>query len=144
MDLKWTFSTSKYMKMLKEERSIQLALYAKLLQSSSAITAYFLLSDGCLCTCSDKLFGKGITRIELLEDSLYVNERIIKKTLNSYDYRQEELKEGKIELAEDMTTEHVQYHIDTAEKDLIPLEGDGKIKKINPYSNYELFKGMIK
>src|SRR5690606_26016602 len=68
IDLKWTYSSSKYTKILKDEKSIQLAVYAKLLNNSSAVTAYFLLSEATLCTTSNKISGEPGRQIKLMED----------------------------------------------------------------------------
>jgi hypothetical protein len=145
IDLKWTFSTKKYTAILKEEKSIQLAMYAKLLNHSSAITAYFLLSDAAMYTTSKVLAGIGIKTVELQEDAYYVNDRINERTINSFNYRWNEFNEGKIELSEEMLIEDIEYGSNTELEDLIPLDHkDHKVKKVNPYSNYSLFKGKVK
>jgi hypothetical protein len=145
IDLKWTFSSKKYAVILEEEKSIQLAMYAKLLNHSAAVTAYFLLSDAAMYTTSKLLKGKGINTIKLKEDAHYVNDRIIERTINSFNYRWNEFKIGKIEVSEEMLLDEIQFYMDTESKNLIPLDlTDKKYKKSNPYSIYGLFKGKVK
>ena len=96
-------------------------------------------------TTGKLLKGKGIKTIELKEDAHYVNDRIIEKTVNSFNYRWAEFKNGKIEASEEMLLDEIQYHMDTESENLIPLDlTDKKYKKSNPYSIYGLFKGKVK
>ena len=144
IDLKWTLSSNKYFKILEEEKSIQLAIYAKLLgDKKSPVTAYFLLSKGNLYTTNELLKGDGV-RLIGISNPADVNNRIIDRTINSINYRWKEFKEGKIEQAEEMPLDSIQYSIDTEEKKLIPLDNKKKNKKSNPYSEYGLFKGGVK
>ena len=144
IDLKWTFSTKKYSGILKDEKSIQLSIYTKLLGNKSAITAYYLLSAGILFTTSNELTGKGVRKVNLEEDVTYVNDRIIRKTINSFNYRWQEFKDGIIELAEEMPTSEIEYCNNVEEEVLMPLDEYKGIKKLNPYSSFGLFKGFVK
>lgn len=145
IDLKWTYSPKKYIAMLEEKKSIQLAMYAKVLNYSKAITGYFLLSDSSLYTTSKLIQGAGIKTIELNEcDPQEVNDIIIKNTINSFNYRWNELSNGKIEVAEELLISDTKYGEDTEVKSLIPLDGYKQLKKVNPYSRYGLFKGNVK
>lgn len=146
IDLKWTFSAKKYAAILEEEKSIQLAMYAKLLNHSSATTAYFLLSHARLYTTSSVIGeGTGVKKIALEESAHHINDRIIKRTINSFDYRWNEFSKGKIELSEELLIEDIEYGSNTESEDLIPLDiADKKFKKANPYSAYGLFKGKVK
>lgn len=144
IDLKWTFSTKKYSKILEDEKSIQLATYTKLLGDKSAITAYYLLSAATLFTTSNQLNGQGVRVINLKEDATYVNDRISAKTINSYNYRWKEFDDGIIESAEDMSLDEIEYNDNVELANLIPLDEYKKTKKVNPYSSYGLFKGFVK
>jgi hypothetical protein len=145
IDLKWTYSPKKYIVILEEKKSIQLAMYAKLLNYNKAITGYFLLSDSSLYTTSKLIQGTGIKTIELKEcDPQEVNDIIIKNTINSFDYRWNELSNGEIEVAEELLIDATKYGEDTEDKSLIPLDGIKQLKKVNPYSRYGLFKGNVK
>ena len=142
IDLKWTYSDKKYRKILEEEKALQLALYAKL-TGDNAITGYFLLSHGKLLTVDDRLSGNAIVQVRT-DDHLNMNDRIIKKAVNSYRYRWEELKGGKIELAEDMPMSLIEYASDTESRNLLPLDEDKNKKKPNPYSDYGVLKGIVR
>ncbi len=147
IDLKWTFQSKKYANILEDEKSIQLSIYAKLLNNTKAATGYFLISHGLLFTTSRLISeGKGVEIIPLKEDAHYVNDRILKRTINSYNYRWNELEKGTIELYEDQRIDNIAYANSTEEEDLIPLDlkTDTKLKKVNPYSVYGLFKGEVK
>ena len=55
-DLKWTTTTGKFQKILKQNRAAQLAIYKTLLQkrtqhSEIARTAFFVMPEGLLVTC---------------------------------------------------------------------------------------------
>jgi hypothetical protein len=145
IDLKWTYSPKKYIAMLEEKKSIQLAMYSKLLNYGKAITGYFLLSDSTLYTTSNLVKGSGVKIIEPKESDLQeVNDRIITNTINSFNYRWNELSNGKIEVAEELLIIDTKYGQDTEVKSLIPLDGYKQLKKVNPYSRYGLFKGNVK
>ncbi|TXB66157.1 PD-(D/E)XK nuclease family protein [Vicingus serpentipes] len=144
IDLKWTLSSKKYVKILEEEKSIQLALYSKLLNNKNSFTGYFLISDALLYTTNELLEGNRVNIIKLQEDFNNVNHRIINRTVNSYNYRWAEFKNGKLEHSEGKNEEEIQYSIDTETNFLIPLDIKDKTKKPNPYSDYGLFKGLVK
>ena len=144
IDLKWTFSSKKYETILEKEKSMQLAIYAKLIKNErNPVTAYFLLSKGELYTTNELLKGAGV-RIIKINNPVDVNDRIIEKTINSINYRWNELKSGKIEQAEEKALEVIQYSKDTEANELIPLDNMKKTKKPNQYSEYKLFKGKVK
>ena len=144
IDLKWTFSTKKYEKILENEKSIQLAMYAKLTGNSSAITGYFLLSDASLYTTSKFINGEGVRFVKLEEDANSVNNRILERTIKSFNYRWKEFEKGSVELAEEMLLDNIYYHNNADDENLIPLDNNKKLKKANPYSSYGLFKGKVK
>lgn len=141
VDLKWTLSDTKYYSLLTEEKSIQLAVYAKLL-GGNPVTSYFLLSHGKMYTTDSRLKGKEINLITI-DNPTTVHDRIIVRMMNAVRYRMSEIQEGKIESGEKMELKDLQYFHDTASKDLIPLEQDGKLKKENYYSDYGVFKGEV-
>jgi len=143
IDLKWTYSTKKYFQLLEEEKAIQLAIYSKLLKKKNSITAYFLISAGKLLSTSNYIKGDNVEKITVVHPE-FTNDRIIKKTINSFNYRWDELQNGTIESGEDLDIESLNYYQDTERKDLIPLEKANKIKKVNPYSSNGLFKGFVK
>lgn len=144
IDLKWTFSQAKYSTILEDEKSIQLALYGKLINNKEVVVAYFLISHAKLLTTYELLKGNGIMIINN-DDRNGVIDRTITRTLNSFNYRWSELKQGDVELAEEKQLTEIKYHNDTDDSYLIPLDvKDRKYKKSNYYSNYGLFKGRVK
>jgi hypothetical protein len=128
IDLKWTFSQKKYITLIEEEKSIQLALYAKLMGQRDSFVAYFLLSHGKLLTTDKSVKGENIIVVGI-DNAGEVNERILAKTMNSFNYRWSELSDGRIELAEESLLSEIQYHNDSEAESLISLEMDKKYKK---------------
>lgn len=144
IDLKWTYSDKKYMTLLEEEKALQLAIYSKLLDNTTSITGYFLLSHGRLFTQNDALSGAGVVRIAKEGTPSEVNNRVVNRIGNSYAYRWEELQSGYIELSEKSLLEDIPYANATQDEDLVPLNEIDKKKKENPYSDYNLLKGNIR
>jgi hypothetical protein len=143
IDLKWTSSENYYSELLQKEQSLQLAVYAAIL-GNSAVTAYFLLSQGKLLTIDP--FFKADEKVSVIsvDDPLNMNMRIINRMKNSYQYRWNELSGGKIELGEDLTLNELEYFKDTDIKELVPLNEDKKNKKNNIFSKYGVFKGDVR
>ena len=144
IDLKWTYSDKKYRTLLEEEKALQLAIYSKLLDNTTSITGYFLLSHGRLFTQNDALNGEGVVRIAKEGTPAEVNNRVVNRIGNSYAYRWEEIQSGYIEVAEESLLEDIPYDNATQDEALVPLNETEKKKKKNPYSNYTLLKGNIR
>ncbi|MBI9062755.1 MAG: PD-(D/E)XK nuclease family protein [Marinilabiliaceae bacterium] len=142
IDLKWTYSSKKYNRMLEEEKAIQLALYNQLM-SANGMTAYFLLSHGVLFTVNPSLKGKNVTTVKV-GDPYSMDATIVQRMMNAYEYRWNEFKKGEIEEAEGEELSVINFAVDTEAMDLIPLDEDNRCKKVNPYSGYGLFKGDVK
>ncbi len=102
-----------------------------------AKTGYFLLSQNLLITAADI---KGINVERIPEE--YSNNEILKKIKASLEHRWEELKKGKLEIGDSLKLNDLEYH---SKEDLIslPEDKDGKSKKSNDYSGFELFKGKL-
>ena len=140
IDLKWTFSSKKFISKIEKNEAIQLAIYsAAIHQKDLAKTGYFLLSQNLLITASD-LIGNNIERIS----SNYSNNEVLKKIESSVKFRWNELKSGKLEIGDTMRLDELEY---TTQADLISLPETGtvkeKMKESNNYTGFELFKGKL-
>ncbi len=138
LDLKWTFSDKKFISKIEEEEAIQLALYtAALNQRNLCKSGYFLLYQNFLITAAD-LAGDNIKKIA----NPFSNKAVLDKMKKSIEFRWSEFKNSKIEIGDNLLLSELAY---TIEEGLMKLpEGDKKVKEMNPYTGYELFKGTLK
>ncbi|MBR6980961.1 MAG: PD-(D/E)XK nuclease family protein [Prevotella sp.] len=138
-DFKWTVRKDHYKDLLKNNRSSQLAIYAKLLSEqtgdNSLPTAYFLMPRGRLFS-TEEFNSYWATKVEVDEGC---EGDIISKIVASYLYRRDEIMKGRIEMGEECLLEELDYFNDTEPCNLFPLMGD-KTKEINAYSSYAHLK----
>ena len=142
-DFKWS-EIKKYNDLLKDNKAMQLELYAALLSKESGNSnigkSYFILPHHTLLTTNVELKGKNV-RIVRVDDTSSLMEKI----KNSFAYRKSQISSGAIEMAEGMSLEDIKYHNDEVEKNLYPLMShDNKVKSKNSYSKNKLFKGELK
>ena len=147
-DFKWTGNEDKYSDLIKESRSVQLALYSALIRKSEnkavKAAAYVLLPKTTVITCGENLQGNNIIHINDAKSM----EDVFETVKNSYKYRMEQLKQGIVEMADGLAD--FAYLNDTENKNLVPLEteeiktdnGKQTVKKQNTYSNYLCFKAI--
>ena len=142
-DFKWTSSKSYYPKLLEENRSSQLAIYAQLLSEltddKQVPTAYFLMPEGRLYSNWQftSYWAKQVDVDEECEGD------IIRQIVASYRYRREEIMSGKIEMGEGAPLEMLDYFNDTEARFLFPLKPDyvnKDVKEIYGFSNYKNLK----
>lgn len=142
-DFKWTSSKDKHENFLKENKSVQFALYKKLVEDESGkkvkACAYFLMPKGEFVTL-DKLDGKNIHKTYVQKDRQESD--LLKEIQNSYIYRKAEIENGKLEettgFKKDEMYEISEYEKETESKMLVPLDyyknerpqGFTKIKEI--------------
>ncbi|MCX6306919.1 MAG: PD-(D/E)XK nuclease family protein [Bacteroidetes bacterium] len=140
-DLKWTRNNKKYQSRLAEGKSVQLAVYYRLL-GTGPMTAYFMFDSGKLYT-GHNLSGAGVVPVDVPAD--LTEQEVLAKTCNSLAFRWEELSRGDIEIGDNAGVADLPYYNATGENLLIPLEMDQskKIKYADAYSGLELFKGNI-
>ncbi len=71
---------------------------------------------------------------------------VLRKTINSIRFRWEELNNGDIEIGENIPVDELSYHLETENRELIPLDisKTDKTKYGDRYSGLEFFKGKIK
>lgn len=147
-DFKWSGKENKYSDLIKENRSVQLALYSSLIKKTEnkgvKAAAYVLLPKTTVITCGGNLQGNNVIHIN---DSKSM-EDVFETVKNSYKYRMEQLKQGIVEMADGLAD--FAYLNDTENKNLVPLEteeiktdnGKQAVKKQNTYSDYLCFKAI--
>ena len=134
IDFKWSTS-GMYKKYIEENRSLQLALYKYMVSVDGGkdvhYTGYFQMPEGKLYT-HDKLNGKGVVQIDLTDENKA--RIVINEIINSYRYRREQIGQGRVELADNMPEDDIQYLKDKESRKLLPLSiYDGK-KSDNRFS----------
>ncbi|HPQ28459.1 MAG TPA: PD-(D/E)XK nuclease family protein [Desulfobacteraceae bacterium] len=144
-DMKWS-SGRTYNKLMEANRALQLEIYRAVLKKAEPAkqvftVAYFILTNGTLLT-TGHLTGKNV-KVLTPENG----NDIFEQAMNSYAYRWEQLREGKIESAEKMALELLDYHRDAQQQNLYPLDadyGNKDLKAENVFSNFKTFKGGLK
>lgn len=143
-DFKWTGSRTYHRELLKQNRSIQLAIYQALVDKSNAAaipTGYYLMPEGRLVTASALLSGDNIEQITA-DDST----PLMPRAMNSYRYRRSQIvNSGRLEAYDLGQLDQLSYHLDTEVNNLLPLPHEynqPEIKAANKYSSYQLFKGL--
>jgi len=148
-DFKWTSSKKYYNGLLESNTSSQLALYSKMVQDEDrrpvAAVAYFLMPQARLYS-THEFKGPQFNVVKIEEGGSNAGKDLFTQIKNSYLYRKEQIEVGKIEQAEGMDVEGVDYAKDMESKNLFPLpiEGtdeEGFTKSSNIFSNIQLFKG---
>lgn len=126
-DFKWTSSKSKHENLLKEDKSVQFALYKKLVEDESGkkvkACAYFLMPKGEFVTLDD-LQGKNIHKTYVQKERQESD--LLREIQNSYEYRKSEIENGKLEettgFKKDEMQEISEYEKETESKMLVPLD----------------------
>jgi len=144
-DMKWS-SGKTHIRQLEENRALQLEVYKAVLKKAEpdktvSTVAYFILTSGMLLTTGN-LTGQNV-KVITPENG----DDIFKLAVNSYSYRWEQLQEGIIEAAEKLPLVNLDYHNDSVEKGLYPLEADytdKDLKAENGFSKFKTFKGGLR
>ena len=139
-DFKWTSSKNHYPELLKKNGSLQLALYKEMVEKELgrdvAAVAYYLMPENCLYSTTS-FEGE---HTEKLEEEENVGKDLFLQVKNSYKYRLQQIKDGKIELGEGKLEKYLQYVNDTKKEGLMPLRVRDGVKETNIFSNYKCFK----
>ena len=145
-DFKWTGNDNKYGDIIRENRSVQLALYSALIKQSEnkdiKAVAYVLLPKATIITPGENLKGNNVIPINDAKDM----ENVFETVRNSYKYRMNQLEKGILEIADGL--DDFDYFNDTEKENLVPLEteeiktdhGKKNVKKHDKYSDYLCFK----
>lgn len=138
IDFKWTDSQKYYQDLLRENRSVQLALYRHILATETGRdvkhTAYFLMPRGRLYSTMP-FKGKNCEKIACSNTN-----DIVEQVVNSFRYRKEQIENGIIEMGEGQPASGLSYFKDTMSKNLFPLEmKDSDTKDFNIFTQYSSF-----
>lgn len=144
-DFKWTSSKNKHENLLNENKSIQFALYKKLVEIETEkkvqVCAYFLMPKSEFVTL-DELSGKNVHKTYVQKDRQESD--LLKEIQNSYKYRKTEIENGKLEettgFKKDEMQEISEYEKETEEKMLVPLDYYKK-ERTAGFSNITELKG---
>ena len=147
-DLKYALKKDKYKDVLKDNRALQLAIYKAMLEKQksrqSVRTAYFVMPYGKLFS-TDEFIGDNCEHI-----TPRIKVEVMKQVRNGYAERVKEIKEGRIETADNKPILDIEY---ARAENVYPLdqigrrildEATGKNKVIkfkveNKYSDYKSF-----
>jgi hypothetical protein len=133
-DFKWTSSQSYYQTLLKENKSLQLAIYEAIVNKHAdkkvERVGYFLMPEGRLYSTS-AFEGKNCEKIK--PDNM---DNLLEKIKNSYRFRCQEILAGKIETAEATDSPEFAYADQTTSENLVPLKIEKNGKKTNMFSDF--------
>lgn len=122
-DFKWTTS-DRHAQKLKENKSIQLALYKELIEQETKrkvkAVAYYLLPLARFVSTSD-LKG-AINLSHILAESERASKDLLKEIQNSYKYRKEEILSGKLEETAGWAKEDITYEQQRDDLGLLPMD----------------------
>ncbi len=122
-DFKWTTS-DRHAQKLKENKSIQLALYKELIEQETKrkvkAVAYYLLPLARFVSTSD-LKG-AINLSHILTESERASKDLLKEIQNSYKYRKEEILSGKLEETAGWAKEDITYEQQRDDLGLLPMD----------------------
>ena len=140
--LKWTKNNNKYYSKIEESKDIQLAIYSGLVAKGTK-TAYFMFDSANFYTRYD-FHGNNVIKVAVPDGK--TESDVLDLVCNSYRFRMEELKHGKIELGDNFSVSELDYFNACETMELIELDMDkkNKIKYSDKYSGMEFFKGLIK
>ena len=134
-DFKWTTS-DRHAQKLKENKSIQLALYKELIEQETKrkvkAVAYYLLPHARFVSTSD-LKG-AINLSHILTESERASKDLLKEIQNSYKYRKEEILSGKLEETAGWAKEDITYEQKRDDLGLLPMDyyDNAKTGSYNP------------
>ena len=140
-DLKWATKKDKFKTVMEKNRALQLAIYQAMLMKNSqdhpqaVRTAYFSMPTGTLFSTGE-FTGENVEKITI--EPAYEAD-LMEQLRNGYAERRKEIDNGRIETADNMPINEIEY--DKAEN-VYPLESSGArnpTKVENLYSDYKCF-----
>ena len=153
-DFKFSPSEAKYQDWIKENRSMQLALYKGLVfkarEKHAKAAAYVLLPDVKVITADDLQGAIFKTNVDA-----YRSGNLLKEMSNSYDFRKQQIMQGIIEDGEGLeypfidgkiVSPSIDYADSEEEQAFVPMDKETHSrnktwnKTPNKYSNYNTFK----
>ncbi|MEL7222416.1 MAG: PD-(D/E)XK nuclease family protein, partial [Bacteroidota bacterium] len=138
IDLKWR-GVGRYTNVLTSEEDIQLALYARLLEPNDqwAHTAYYIIDKGRMLVRNTRAF-KDIPAVQDEQAHEEIYEQLLQKLLKTYEWRQEQLATGQIELRCQSTYNELEEHYGERLLELLEM------KDANAYfDDYDVLIGLV-
>lgn len=107
VDLKWKGATMRE-RIIRNEEDLQLVMYARLLTKDDkwAHTAYFIIKSGKMIARNNLAFQDAIA-VMPDSDHVEINERIWRRMEKTYEWREEQLKTGNIEIRTETTLQEL-------------------------------------
>ncbi|MBR1721705.1 MAG: PD-(D/E)XK nuclease family protein, partial [Treponema sp.] len=141
-DFKWTSSSHRHASLLEENKSVQLALYKELVSKEMngevKLAAYFLMPAARFVSL-DELKGS----VNLQQVQVKVERKdacLLKEIQKSYEYRMDEIFQGKLEETTGWPKEEITYEKNTEKNGLMPMDYYDN-RKNGPYESIGLIKG---
>lgn len=121
IDLKWSGITSRR-NILNNLEDLQLVMYAELLQQSKLPqTAYFIIDKGKMIARNNNAFKEAEIANKTNSDASEIHDFILKRMKATYNWRKEQLKEGKIEVRTANTVLDLERYYEQSDVNLLDL-----------------------
>jgi hypothetical protein len=124
VDLKWR-GKSVFKNLLRNAKDLQLCLYADFLRSGEidrVHTAYFIIRDALLIARNELAFAQ-IETVPNAEDFTVVQQQTLNKIRNTFNWRWEQLAEGKVEIRCQETLGYLEdLYLDEPHDELLEME----------------------
>ena len=138
IDLKWR-GAARRERMIKNEEDLQLVTYSRLLTEDEnwAHTAYFIIENG-KAIARNNLGFKEITGAAPESNHIEVNQRIWKKMEDTFEWRMDQLKSGKIEIRTEQTVGEIEESYGEALLDLLEMKD-----RDAPFDDYRTLINLV-
>ena len=124
IDLKWR-GAKRRERTIRNEEDLQLVLYAKLLEDNQhwAHTAYFIIEKGQIISRNEQAF-KDINALVPEQDHVEIYDRILQKMEATFEWRKQQIQEGKIEVRCAQTKQDLEEEYGDILLDLLEMKED--------------------
>jgi hypothetical protein len=138
IDLKWRGARRRE-ETIKNEEDLQLVLYSKLLTDDHtwAHTAYFIIENSKLIARNSQAF-KEVNAISPDSDHVQVHERILARMQATYDWRIQQLQQGKVEVRCQQTQLDLEEAYQNQLLDLLEMKSEDA-----PFDDYRTLINLI-
>ena len=148
-DFKWS-SAYKHANKLRENKSVQFALYKELVEKEYKVTvkavAYFIISEARFISCQNFL-SDGINLQQVYVSSERKAKKLLKELQNTYEYRKEQIFDGSLEETSNLEEGKFNYEQIYEKQEFLPPDyyydkDSKKTRKKGPYpdENLDLLK----
>jgi hypothetical protein len=139
VDLKWR-GTRRRFNLIKSNEDLQLVLYSKLLTTNDewAHTAFFIMEEGKMIARNNLAFKEAMA-VAPDADHKALHKEIYNKMIATYQWRMEQIKEGKIEIRTEQTLEEIEDTM-TANELMVLLEMKSKNA---PFDDYKTLINLL-